>query len=254
LGFVKRPQIRPQKASGCQRIARTLWDDETQLFYDFSRVFLEFSALTGRQWTSAELYGKWDGWPPHPRYKRLFMRGKYFLTHYEGPKKAPRTTGFLGTSGDDNGSKVPLDKQIIDVILRVALRQLVVGSDRSDRRQLAFRFLLFCISKHIAFSIKVGLKTGDRRQVIAPQCLENLEPSCSGARFITNNKIAMVISNTTLFDFWNVTPKNRSARLPEFRLRKLKVHGSFDLSRAHSRRYMDRLIRPIVESGPRILS
>jgi hypothetical protein len=28
------------------------------------------------------------------------MQRKYFLAHYEGPKKAPRTSGFLGTFAD----------------------------------------------------------------------------------------------------------------------------------------------------------
>jgi hypothetical protein len=42
----------------------------------------------------------WDGWPPHSHSKRLFMRGKYFLAHYEGPKRALRTSGFLRTFAD----------------------------------------------------------------------------------------------------------------------------------------------------------
>jgi hypothetical protein len=48
----------------------------------------------------------WDGWTPHSRNKRLFMRSKYFPAHCEVPKKAPRKSGFLRTSADTPGSGI----------------------------------------------------------------------------------------------------------------------------------------------------
>jgi hypothetical protein len=48
----------------------------------------------------------WDGWPPHSRSKRLFMRRKYFLVQFEDPKEAPKRSGFLGTSADDFETKI----------------------------------------------------------------------------------------------------------------------------------------------------
>src|SRR5229473_4887474 len=55
-------------------------------------------------------YKWWDGWPPHSRYKRLFMRRKYSLAHCEVPNKAPQRCGFLGTSAGAPGSKVRRDR------------------------------------------------------------------------------------------------------------------------------------------------
>src|ERR1700722_7223474 len=59
----------------------------------------------------------WDGWPPHSLSKRLFMGRKYFLAHYEGPKKAPRTSGFLGTFADAGGVErhLPLSRDEVCV-------------------------------------------------------------------------------------------------------------------------------------------
>jgi hypothetical protein len=45
-------------------------------------------------------YKWWDGWPPNSRVKRLFVRRKYFLIQFEGPKQGPKRYGFLGTSAD----------------------------------------------------------------------------------------------------------------------------------------------------------
>jgi len=47
----------------------------------------------------------WDGWPPNSRVKRLFVRRKYFLIQFEGPKQGLKRSGFLRTSLDAPGSK-----------------------------------------------------------------------------------------------------------------------------------------------------
>ena len=60
---------------------------------------------SGRQRTSPEVYGKWDGWPPHSGSKRLFLQRKYFLFQFEGPKQGSKRSGFLRTSLDAPGSK-----------------------------------------------------------------------------------------------------------------------------------------------------
>jgi hypothetical protein len=39
-------------------------------------------------------YKWWDGWPPHSRFKRLFMRRKYFLIPFEGQNRARKDMGF----------------------------------------------------------------------------------------------------------------------------------------------------------------
>jgi hypothetical protein len=66
LSAFSRPRKRPPKPSAVSELPRTLPDDETPLFHEFSRVFLEFFALTGRHWTLAEVYGKWDGRGSNP--------------------------------------------------------------------------------------------------------------------------------------------------------------------------------------------
>jgi hypothetical protein len=44
----------------------------------------------------------WDGWPPHPRYKRLFMQGKYSRACNQDPNEAPKKCGFLRTPAEDS--------------------------------------------------------------------------------------------------------------------------------------------------------
>jgi hypothetical protein len=75
-------------------------DDEAPLFDEFSRVFLEIFAITGRQWTSAEVYGKWDGWPSHLAHNHLILVIKYFHVHGEAPEKAPPGSGSLWLFAD----------------------------------------------------------------------------------------------------------------------------------------------------------
>jgi len=42
----------------------------------------------------------WDGWPPHSVSNRLFVRRKYILIPFEGPKQGQKRHGFLRTSLD----------------------------------------------------------------------------------------------------------------------------------------------------------
>jgi hypothetical protein len=51
--FAMRPQIRP----AVRELPRTLPDDKAQLFVAYSRVFLEFFALSGRPWILPEACG-----------------------------------------------------------------------------------------------------------------------------------------------------------------------------------------------------
>ena len=46
-------------------------------------------------WDLSSVLQSWDGWPPNSRLKRLFVRGKYFLIQFEGPKQGPKRYGFL---------------------------------------------------------------------------------------------------------------------------------------------------------------
>jgi hypothetical protein len=47
--------------------------------------------VTRRLWS-------WDGWPPHSVSNRLFVRRKYILIPFEGPKQGQKRLGFLRTS------------------------------------------------------------------------------------------------------------------------------------------------------------
>ena|ERR1700722_15876257 len=82
----------------------------------------------------------WDGWPPHSRYKRLFMRRKYFTAYQEGPEKALQKCGFLRTSADVQGSKIEgsetfFDEQMVKMIFTFALHQFILRAIGSHRER-----------------------------------------------------------------------------------------------------------------------
>jgi hypothetical protein len=72
------------------------WTRKSRVSADFRKIlryFRTFMDVTGRLWS-------WDGWPPHSVSNRLFVRRKYILIPFEGPKQGQKRHGFLRTSLD----------------------------------------------------------------------------------------------------------------------------------------------------------
>lgn len=84
--YFKKSRTRPQKHPAvCERLWRSM-DKEALFFVSLSWNYVVFSTYRGRHRTSSDVLGNWDGWPPHSVFKRLFVRRKYFLVPFEGPK------------------------------------------------------------------------------------------------------------------------------------------------------------------------
>jgi len=95
-GFVRRACGRgvalrgPQKRAAARQMPRKLPGDKARLSYNFSRVFLEFCALTGRHWTSAEVCGlaaatlNFRRWPRVPDRVRSELPGIKPSTYQKG--------------------------------------------------------------------------------------------------------------------------------------------------------------------------